>query len=206
MSRVSCRRSSQSRSPIGSNEVLGRALFNVGSRNGAGCYTIRVRADADPRFDFSSIRTYAWLPDPPGMDGDPELHNELIDRRVRRVVNRELDALGYELVPVAEADIHVTYYLALETHVQWRVVATRYQYSRAGWVERHRTESARREYDRGSLLLDLLNPEARRLVWRGSARARVRSDTNVSRRRMQINEAVAKLVARMPNGPAQQQD
>jgi hypothetical protein len=163
------------------------------------CRSMRIASDFDPRFDFAGIRTYAWLPDPPDFQGDTlQLHSELIDRRTRRVVSRELQALGWERVAIEQADIHVTYYLAIEDRVRIRVVSNSWRYHRAGWVEHHRTESMRREYEKGTMILDLLEPKERSLVWRASALTRIRGGSDTSRRRQQINEAAAKLVAEIP--------
>ena len=162
---------------------------------------MQVTTDFDRFFRFGSIGTYAWLPDPPGHAGDPLLHNDLIDARVRAAVDRELRAHGYTRVPVDEADIHVTYYLGLETVVSWRMVSQSYLYSSSGFADRHRTETHLRQFEQGTLLIDVLDPMRRRLVWRGSAQARVRRNSDPERRNAQIAEAVEQILDRFPPNP-----
>jgi hypothetical protein len=179
----------------------GTTLLTLGLALGVGCQSMQVTTDFDRFFRFGSARTYAWLPDPSGHAGDPLLHNDLIDGRVRAAVDRELQTHGYTRVPVDEADIHVTYYLGLETVVSWRMVSQSYHYSSAGFADRHRTETYLRQFEQGTLLIDVLDPSRRRLVWRGTAQARVRRNTDPEQREAQIAEAVAQILDRFPPNP-----
>lgn len=163
-------------------------------------YAIRVETDFDWRFRFAGVETYAWLPDPPGHAGDPRLHNALVDGRVRAAVNRRLQEDGYRRVPVEEADIHVTYYLGLEDRFSWRVVSNSYRYSGAGAFDHHRSETHLRQYERGTLLVDMLDPGRRGLVWRGSAQSRVRRESDPAQREQQIRDAVEKILYEFPPG------
>ena len=167
-----------------------------------GCQSMQVSADFRRNFRFSSAETYAWLPDPPGHAGDPVLHNGLIDERVREAVDREFQALGYRKVAVEDADLHVTYYLSLETRVSVRMVSNMYQY-RGGFFDHHSTQVALREYERGTLLIDLLEAPRRRLVWRGTATARVRRRSDPEEREQKIDDAVARTLAQFPPGGPQ---
>jgi hypothetical protein len=182
--------------------VLVLSVLAVFSVVWAGCSTMQVSADFRRNFRFASVETYAWLPDPPGHAGDPVLHNDLIDGRVRDAVNRELQAMGYRKVSVDDADLHVTYYLGLETRVNMRMVTNVYQY-RGGFFDHHSTQTALREYERGTLLIDLLEAPRRRLVWRGTAAARVRRRSDPEEREQKINDAVEKTLAQFPPGGPQ---
>ena len=162
-----------------------------------GCESMQVSADFRRNFRFTSVETYAWLPDPPGHAGDPVLHNDLIDGRVRDAVDRELQGMGYRKVPGDEADIHITYYLSLDRRVSWQMVSHAYQYQ-GGFSERHTTQTTLRESEQGTLLIDMLEPGTRRLVWRGTAQARVRRDSDPERREQRINDAVERILAQFP--------
>lgn len=181
----------------------GRAawLVAIGLALLASCQTpIQVGADFRRNFRFSSVQTYAWLPDPPGHAGDPVLHNDLIDERVRGAVDRKLQEMGYRRV-AEKADIYVTYYLGLETQVNARMVSSTYHYA-GGFLDRHSTNRAISQYERGTLLIDLLEPTTRRLVWRGTASARVRRQTDPAERDRKIDDAVDKTLAQFPpSGP-----
>jgi hypothetical protein len=162
-----------------------------------GCGSMQVNADFRRNFRFTSVESYAWLPDPPGHAGDPVLHNDLIDGRVRDAVDHELEAMGYRKVSVEEADLHVTYYLGLETRVSMQMVSNAYQY-RGGFFDHHSTQTVLREYERGTLLIDMLEAPRRRLVWRGTASARVRRRSDPGEREQKIFDAVERILAQFP--------
>jgi hypothetical protein len=162
-----------------------------------GCAGPRVTTDWDPSISWPLVRRYAWLPDPPGLSGDPQLHNALVDARVRRAVESELDAQGYERVSRQRADVFVTYYLGLETRVNLQWVTHTHAYRPGGWHERHRTEVRGREHEVGTLLIDILTRE-RNLIWRGSTSSRVRRNLDPTEREERIATAVAAILAEFP--------
>jgi hypothetical protein len=163
----------------------------------AGCSGLRVSTDFDPGFPFARLGRYAWLPDPPRHTSHPQLHNSLVDGRVRRSVDRQLAGRGYRKVPVEEADFLVTYYLGLETRFDTRTIDRGVGYGHGGWYGGARTETRVTQYEEGTLVLDFLDPE-RNLVWRGSASARVREKSTPEQRERRIDEAVQAILERFP--------
>jgi hypothetical protein len=189
--------------PIGGSSVrrtarFGASLLILGIALSVGCSSVRVVTDFDPDAEFSGFVKYAWLPDEPGQGGDPRLHNDLIDARVRSSVDRGLADRGFEKVSLASADFLVTYYLGLETRIDVQTVHSSFRYSRRGWSGRVGTDTRVRQYERGTLLLDVLDPGSRRLVWRGSANSRVDSRSDPARRDQQIDDAVKRILDRFP--------
>jgi hypothetical protein len=55
-----------------------------------------------------------------------------------------------------------------------------------------------REYERGTLLIDILLPAERTLVWRGSASGRLRETSDPAKREQRINDVVARILDRFP--------
>lgn len=174
-----------------------RFLLVIATPLWLGCAGPNVTTDWDPSISWPMLGRYAWLPDPPGHAGDPQLHNSLVDGRVRRAVDRELAAAGYERVFEERADFYITYYLGLETQVSVRLVANSYNYRPGGWSERHRTETRVREREVGTLLIDFLDRE-RSLIWRGSTSSRVRSNLDPMQRNERIATAVHAILAEFP--------
>jgi hypothetical protein len=173
------------------------SLLILGVALGVGCSGVSVVTDFDPDVEFTGFKKYAWLPDErPG--GDPRLHNDLIDAVVRRSVDGSLAERGFEKVPLASADFLVTYYLGLETRIDVRTVHSSFRYSRRGWSGSVGTDTRVRQYERGTLLIDVLDPSSRRLVWRGSADSRVSSRSDPARRDQQIDDAVRRILDRFP--------
>ena len=162
-----------------------------------GCAGPRVQTDWDPSINWPALTHYAWLPDPPGHAGDPRLHNELIDGRVRRAVEERLAERGFQRVPGEQANFFVTYYLGLDTRVNLQWVTHTHSYRRGGWQERHTTEVQGREHEVGTLMIDILG-RRRTLVWRGTTSSRVRRNLDPQQRDELITTAVDAILEEFP--------
>ena len=166
------------------------------------CSGIKVDSDYDPSADFTQLRTWSWLPDA-GKSDDPRLDSGLLDSRIRAAVKSELDAKGYALATSGTPDFQVAYHVSVEGKLDVDTVYRDYPrggYGRAGrygggWGY---AETRVREYDEGTLLIDVLQSGTGALLWRGSGVATVRQESTPDKRTKRINAAVKKILARFP--------
>jgi hypothetical protein len=167
----------------------------------AACSTIQVRRDYDRSFDFSGFHTWSWLPLPVPEKIDPRVHNDLVDRRVRSAVERVLAAKGFRKVEQGQGDFGVGYLAAIEGKVDVQTINSFYGYG-PGWGGGMGppTETIVREYDQGTLVLDVVDTRTKRLVWRGSAQAEVSENRSPEARDERLNEAVTRMLAGFPPG------
>lgn len=168
-----------------------------------GCQSIRVNTDWDTTRDFSGFKSYAWLPHPPGNPDHERLHNALIDARVREAVNTEMAAKGYRYSTIEGADLLVTYYLGLETKINVDTIYTSYGYGYRGWYGGGPVAAQTRvsQYEEGTLMVDILLPPNKDLLWRGTASTRVGRSSSPEKSRKTINTAVAKMFKKFPPEP-----
>lgn len=161
------------------------------------CAGFQIRTDYDPEADFSRLRSWYWLPPAPG--GDPRVKNDLVEARVRAAVERVLGDRGYIEAPSGEGDFGIGYHAAIEGRIDVRTVDHFYGYGRRwgpyGGVAR---ETVVTQYDEGTLILDVVDSRTQRLVWRGSAQARVRDDLDPRERAERIQGAVEQMLAEFP--------
>lgn len=161
-----------------------------------GCSSVRVETDFDPSTNFSALRSYAWLADAQPPTGDPRLDSTLLDARIREAIDTQLAADGYEKTDAATANFLVAYHVAVDSKVD---VDTIYRsYGRAGWGGGGSADTVVREYDEGTLLIDLLRPEAGSLLWRGTATTRLREMRTPEKRDAYVGEIVGKIFAKFP--------
>ena len=165
-----------------------------------GCASLTVSSDYDPSFDFSDYRTWSWLPGPQGGSEDPRIANELVDDRVRAAVEKQLTARGYELRSTGTPDFRVRYHAAVEDAVDVRMLNRSYGYGpgwggpRGGVV----TETYARKYEQGTLILDIVDANSEKLVWRGFAQAEVDRSATPEQRRQRIGDAIRQILAGFP--------
>lgn len=160
----------------------------------SGCSQIRVTSDFDPQANFARLQTYAWLPDL-NPTNDPRLDTKLLDSHVRAVVERELAAKGYRKVDGGTPSFHVAYhvYVHRET-LPARNPVVGYSYS--WWAARGAVNPP--QYDEGSLLLDIVDPQTNALMWRGWASGTVQWKASPKERAARVDKGIADLLAKFP--------
>jgi len=175
-------------------ERAGRATAVLLILGFAGCSSMRINADYDTTVDFSTLKTYSWMERQRGDAEDPLMDNTLLEARVRAAVARELSAKGFPKVAAEEADFLVTYHVAREERFQLSTTGG------PGWGWGSTTTHVH-QYEEGTLILDIVSPQANMLLWRGTATAQIIESASPSRREKQINEAVEQILKRFPPEP-----
>jgi hypothetical protein len=165
------------------------------------CSSISVSSDYDVTVDFDSLRSYDWTPKVEAEDDDPRLNNSLLDGRVRRAVDYELAQRGFERDVEGSPDFWVTYHVGFDRKLDVTTVQ-----SYPGYYGGYRnwggySETRVREYDEGSLLIDVVDPKNETLIWRGSAFAPLRERATPEERTARIDEVVGAVMKKFPPQP-----
>jgi hypothetical protein len=174
----------------------------------AGCATLEIQTEYDPRADFSGFETWVWMPREPATTGDPRLDNAILHSRIRAVVEERLALQGYRKLSSGTPDFLVTFHTAIDQRLDVSTVDRSYpRHGGAGrwgpgggWV--YSSETRVREYELGSLILDIADNRTRDLVWRGFAQAEIGQRTqDQARRDEQLREAVRRMLEQFPPKP-----
>ena len=174
---------------------LGLALFV------SACASLEISSDWNPQADFSRLHAWTWLPQARPASGDPRLDSSLLDARIRSAVESELGVRGYAKTE-ATPDFLVAYHVALDTQLEATSVDS--YYGGAGyrhWGGPGYTTTYVREFEVGSLVLDVLDPRSKELIWRGSATAEIIPGATPEEREARIREAVRRMLERFPPKP-----
>jgi Domain of unknown function (DUF4136) len=154
-----------------------------------GCSSIETKVDYDRAASFSSYKTFAFK-DVRAPD------NPISMRRVQSAVERTLASRG-----LAKADGTPDLWVVLHTRTRRQTQVTTYN-SGWGWGWRWRGaywNTARVEQiPIGTLMVDLIDTNAKELVWRGSASRIVNADETPKDRDEKVQEAVNKLFDGFP--------
>ena len=143
---------------------------------------VNVETDAISR--NPALKKWTWLQRPPVARGEAEFG--AVDLRVRPAVERELGARRLRKVENERPDFLVTYYAALEKPIDAQAIT----YA-AGVPIAAKLVT---EYDRGMLVIDVLDAKTGKLVWRGSGRRVFDPKQTPEERNLQIDAAVASIV------------
>ena len=142
-----------------------------------------VQSDFDRAFDFSRLKSFAFAQQQRGPN-DPLAANELNDRRIRTALDSQLVARGYTR-DSSGPDFLVAYHAATRARTSldaWGYGPGRW---RGGRVDVN-------QYTEGTLIVDMVDPASKQLVWRGTATGTIQLK-DVDKK---IREAAKKLTER----------
>jgi hypothetical protein len=163
----------------------------------AGCSTMTVSTDYDRSASFAAYKTFDFIP-------APEVKNPLIRARVEEAITKELTAKGFTRSS-ENPDLLIAGHVRLssETHFD----TTSYGYGWGGWggywgsyggMGMGSSTTVAREVPVGTLIIDLVDASAKKLVWQAVASDTIDSSATAEERDYRINEAMKKIFAGFP--------
>lgn len=174
------------------------------------CATIRVDVDYDDAADFSRLYRYAWLEDKPPVSGNKLLDsNTLMHDRIRSGIDRWFKEHHYLKGDAKEADFLVLYRLVVENKTRvtvlnpyydypysWRFGYRRGFYSSFAWS--YYPEQRVYEYQRGTLVIDIVDPHSKKLMWRGMSYEDISPYTTQKKKQRYVDRAIKSILSRFP--------
>ena len=158
-------------------------------------------APPDPATFFVGRRTYAWLPGRP-FTADLRADNEFVRDRIHAAVNAALEARGYRPAGPDNADFLVAAYGVMgKSSVRPRPTESQEGYGTAPGARMVGEGGAAPVYESGALVLDIVDPIWKTLMWRGGVRGNLRLDVEPLERDERVRKAAAKVVALLPAPP-----
>lgn len=168
---------------------------------------IKVTAEPDPTFDFSTVKTFGWDADAGDVmmarhEGDDAAALKArIDPTIRKYVDAALVKKGLA-VAAAQPDLHLHYYVLVtigdESHAMGQFLpAVPYW----GLPPFNASTTALTVVTKGSLVLDALLPGTvgeRKVVWRGIAQSTVEDRDSDEVRDTRLRQASEQLVNKFP--------
>jgi hypothetical protein len=166
----------------------------------AACTPFTVRYDYDPKGSFANLKTYAWETAGPGAKArDEGVGNPIMDRRIRRIVERELAARGFRPAGEDEPDFRLNCYRVYQD----RIVQT-YTTLGPGWGYRswgYGPVAGYQEFQRfreGSIVLEVLDPRTHLMLWQAVAEGALTGLRDPEDAEAQVTRAVQALLATFP--------
>jgi hypothetical protein len=128
----------------------------------------KTTVDFDPNIDFSKFKTFAYIGAVENLVAI-EINPDLINIRFHRMVVRELEKKGlHEVNPAQNPDLIVRYWGNPATQVDVTVMGNWGPYGPyigGDWTTDY-NEVVSTSKNQGTLILDLIDPKAKALVWR----------------------------------------
>ncbi len=154
-----------------------------------GCSTVSVQYDYDTKADFTSLKTFSFMPVPAQAN-----ISTLNVKRIQDAVRTQLETKGCK-VTTDNPDFLIAMHLTKELK-KLVIVDRGYSYgSGRYWGTGFSREF---EYEEGTFVLDFVDTQSKELIWRGVAQGEIRDDLSPEKRIMRINEVAQKILSNFP--------
>jgi len=159
-----------------------------------------VRYNFAQDVDFSKFRTFKWVP----IKGADQL-NDIGDQQLKSAVSDELAKKGLSRTEAETADLFVGYQVSLDKEKQVTSYDSGWGYG-PGWggygyggggISTATTSTILI----GQVDLDMYDPAAKKLVWRGTASKTLDPKAKPEKREKNLRKGVAKLLKNYPPPP-----
>jgi hypothetical protein len=155
----------------------------------------QVTYDYDRAADFTKYKTYRWVE----IEG-AERPNQLTDNAIKSAIDSNLAAKGLTKAAGDDADLLIAYQVSVSQERQLHA----YSYGGYGWggwgYGMGDTSITSTTINVGTLVLDVYDPELKRLVWRGQATKSLNPSKDPEKNRKKIQKAMDKLLKNYPPG------
>ena len=149
---------------------------------------LNITTDFDESINFSTLKYYAWHDHNQHNQASKQyLNNELVDKRIRGNIEQQLASKGFAKKDSGAADFIINYTVTIEDKTDIRNYNTYNGYAPgfrygagvgsfgSGVSVGYRSGAAPTvtHYQQGILVIDILDPAADKLIWRGMADGRL---------------------------------
>ena len=168
----------------------------IGTLAITGCATMNVSSHVQRGLDVSRYHTYDWGPADALPAGDPRLEQDpFFQDHLRGEVEKAMTLHGFEWSAPGERPDLLMHYHA---NISERLDVDRLDVQR-GYCGENGCDVPTRQYEAGTLVIDVIDARTNRLIWRGWAQSAVKGMlANRDTMARQINEAIARMFEEFP--------
>lgn len=169
---------------------------------------ITIKTQVDDRFSFEGLHAWNWSPDGTGQvkmattaNANPEALRQRVDPVIVPIVEKELSTKGFTKA-TDKPDLIVNYYVLVtvgqSSQYMGQFVGSIPQW---GLPPFEGSTTALRAFPVGTLLIDMVSPSEKAVVWRGAAQAELDLEAPQEQRRQRLEQAVRDILAKFPPKP-----
>ncbi|CAM4154216.1 DUF4136 domain-containing protein [Corallococcus exiguus] len=185
--------------------LLSRVLPVLVGLGLASCAGVDVNTNYDPAAvqRINQFHTYAWLTHPQ-QTKDTRINNDITNSQVTGAVDQDLQARGYQKVDAsANPDFLIGWQGAIDKRLSADTVDNYWGYPwDPFWGSYYGpSQTYVREYDVGTLILDVVDAKEKKLVWRGTAQSDIGESPSAQTKSGKIEKGVNKMLKDFPPEP-----
>jgi hypothetical protein len=154
-----------------------------------------VKYNALPDTDFAKFKSYKWVKIEGAASPD-----SITDQQIRSSIDKQLAAKGLTKTEDDKADLYVGYQVAVKQEKEWNTynMGGGYGYG-PGWGYAGGMGTATSTTIHiGTVGIDMYDPTAKQLVWRGAASKTLDAKADPEKRQKNLDKAMTKLLKNYP--------
>ncbi len=165
-----------------------------------GAFAQDVRYNFDKEAQFANFKTYKWVE----IKGAEQPPNQIVNGQIQAAVDTELATKGLTRTESDGADLYIGYQLAVSTEKQYTSFDSGWGYGPGwyggGWYGGGggMTTGTTSTIYIGQIALDMYQPAAKKLVWRGTASKTIDTRAKPDKQQKNLQKAMAKLLKNFP--------
>lgn len=158
----------------------------------AGCSRMWTVVEIDYLDRSKALRTFDWAIEDPPTTGDERLRDPELRKLVLAALTKEFAERNISQTSNGP-DFLVNFHLAVTERLTASSARPKYRYNPS-----YAPETYMRTFEEGSLILDIINPNNKRLLWRGVVQTEIEAKPEPEVRAQRIRTAVRTLMRRFP--------
>lgn len=168
------------------------------------CNTLKVVDDYDPNVQFAKLKTFSLL-EGGEIKESGKIQDPLLSKHINKSINKVISAKGFQAVDKDNPDFYISWYGAIDKKIHSETVRNYYNRTYdtnwrspnyASWRQSSSTYNI--EYEKGTLVIDMLDGKTKELIWRGTG-SKIIDDrtagTNVAER---VHSVVTEMLKNFP--------
>lgn len=178
------------------------------SASGAAGQKLEVETHKDEHANFTTLKTYAWLPPAPAVRDvapdaatNPTLTQEALGPHIVAAVDRQLARRGLTQVDRSTADVLVAYFASMTAGFSSTYLGEYYGYV-TGWGSPVPSglapSTSMTIHERGTVSVDIVDRASNRAIWSGSVATRVHQERSLDERVVRIDDGVERMFRKFP--------
>ena len=167
------------------------------------CGGVDVQTEVGNGANLARLTSYAWLDtDETSLKGVRPANPD-VNEWVKTAVENQLEKKGYTMVPSEQAEFLISWIGSIEQKIQVQSVDHFYRSYGYGAVASSmplvkRKGDTTREYQEGTIILDVLDPESNTMLWRSSGTDRLLQGLDKEETVLYVNRLVKNILKTFP--------
>ncbi|MCW8964128.1 MAG: DUF4136 domain-containing protein [Gammaproteobacteria bacterium] len=154
-----------------------------------------IVSTSSPNFSVSSRTRISWLLEDININSDAPFTAQRAQELVRRAIAEVMLSKGLPVAPSgSSSDYYIAYTLASESTLDDGTLMKRYNIS-PGF---NPSKSGANVYEKGTLLIHIIDANTRQTVWQSVVQANIQSDISEEQRKANIRSVVQSMLKKLP--------